>query len=330
MQHIWQQQPHWLKTASWLIIPAIVVIGVIEHNRREARVQANYVRLESSQPSEARQAAEDLVRGCRQHARLPWFPAYLAERLFGNCRPLASVSLQGINLSNAVLGNADFGFVNLSDANLQDADLRKANLFKANLSNADLRDANLNSTHLFNADFFEANLSGAQFREADFFNADLFGTTLSNADLSHGILRDVNLLAADLSNADLSDADLSNVNLRYTNLRDANFVNANLNSTSLNHANLSNVNLQYADLSDANFSNAILLSTDFRHAHTLMPEQLVGEAPPLLCNVALPEHINIDPNRDCDALAEPLAEQVGITLEEAQKLVNQLRQMPFE
>ncbi len=171
-----------LKTASWLIIPALLVVGLVESNLHERKVREDYARLSERGTYGERKAVEDLVQGCAEQ----WLPNYFSERFFGNCR----------TLTYAPLSEAKLIF-----ANLINASLRSANLIFANLINASLRSANL-----INASLRSANLSGANLINAD----------LSNADLSFANLSFANLSNADLSNADLSDAILLNTTFNDT------------------------------------------------------------------------------------------------------------------
>ena len=91
-------------------------------------------------------------------------------------------------------------------ADIQGADLTNANLTEANLQGADLTNANLRYANLTDADLTNANLQGADLTEA----------ILTDADLTNA-----NLQGAVLTNADLQGAILTNANLRYTNLTGA-------------------------------------------------------------------------------------------------------------
>ncbi|MEM9148932.1 MAG: pentapeptide repeat-containing protein, partial [Cyanobacteria bacterium P01_F01_bin.3] len=191
---LWQRRWQRLKTASWLIIPAVIVVGVVEYNMREASIKADYARLDRKGGYEEKRAVQDLVAGCGQSKGT--VQNYLAERIFGNCRSLARAPLSESDLSSANLSNAD-----LSNAALSDTVLSNANLSSANLSNAVLSDAVLS-------------------------NANLNAANLSNAVLSNAVLSNANLNAANLRDVDLSDAVLSNAYLNAANLRDVDLSSA--------------------------------------------------------------------------------------------------------
>jgi uncharacterized protein YjbI with pentapeptide repeats len=268
-QSIKQRRWNRLKIASWLIIPAFIVVGVVEYNLREASVKADFARLGQEGTYEEKRAAEALVQGCVAQNQMGWLPSYLAERLFGNCRylrqaPLAKADLAGANLNYAQLFDANLNNANLEHATLWGADLTGADITKVNLNNADLRNAKLDS----------ANLTDTKLKEAD--------------------LRSVNLSDANLWGADLQDATLA-----YANLRNAKLIGADLSSA----------NLIRAKLESANLSSAILLSTDLSNSIGLDLYQLTGSDPPFICATTLPDAMKDLSDRDCDRLPQELLER---------------------
>ncbi|MFP4006565.1 MAG: pentapeptide repeat-containing protein [Spirulinaceae cyanobacterium] len=173
------------------------------------------------------------------------------------------------------------------------------------------------------ADLKGANLSGADFKGADFCGADLKGSNLSGADLSNADLKYANLSDADLNGCNLSGADL-----RYANLSRADLRYANLSGVHLNCAILSDANF-----SDANLSGALLFFINSRDVLNLEPLQLEAEPSPFLCNVALPTYAHqppVNPNRDCHRIPQLLSDRYDISLEEAQGIVNEARQHPWD
>jgi hypothetical protein len=83
------RQQHWnrIKTASWLIIPALAIGVVIEYQIREQGITNDYARLNDTGYEESR-AVQNLVRGCDAP---DWLRPYVAERVFGNCRSLSFI-----------------------------------------------------------------------------------------------------------------------------------------------------------------------------------------------------------------------------------------------
>jgi uncharacterized protein YjbI with pentapeptide repeats len=329
-----QRQWSRLKTASWLIIPAILVIGVVENNIREESVKADYARLDSDSQYEEKQAVEDLVRGCWGQQQATWLPSYLAERLFGNCRALVRAPLDNADLRNADLYNAnliaaDLYKARLYYAGLTDASLSYADLRNADLRNADLRNADLRNTILTAADLTDASLSYADLRNANgsgiLSRADLRNAILTDASLSYADLNDADLRNADLRDAVLNDvvlhyADLRNAILTDADLRNARLTDADLNGAILADADLTDADLRNARLTDADLRNAFLLATDLRDTRSLTIQQLTGENQPYLCNVALPDTIDLDQNRDCARLPGIL-ERYGWRAEDAEQIV---------
>ncbi len=139
-------------------------------------------------------------------------------------------SLNGANLADAVLFNADFSATEKvgEDIVVITADLTKADLSRAALQGADLTRCTLDQATLTEAALQSADLSSASLQEADLSyatlqSADLSAaappgfppgssppttTNLTDTDLSHAALQSADLSGADLTDADLTDADL--------------------------------------------------------------------------------------------------------------------------
>jgi uncharacterized protein YjbI with pentapeptide repeats len=201
------QQRRWnrLKTASWLIIPALIVVGLVEYNLHEFSVNRDRARLDQEGTYEEKRGAEALVKGCPAQKQRAWLPSYLAERLFGNCRSLDQAPLEKANLRFAYLIGAELRFANLKDAYLTSANLKGADFRYANLENANLTLVNLEGANLRHA-----NLEGANFNSAYLIGTDLIDANLSSTNLSFADLSKANLKSANLNNAILLGTDLSN------------------------------------------------------------------------------------------------------------------------
>lgn len=141
---------------------------------------------------------------------------------------LNGLDLKESNLREANLIHADLSEANLSNADLKDANLINANLAYADLRNADLKEANLRKVNLNNVNLREANLYGANLSYADLNNSALNNADLREANLYRAFCYYTNLCGADLRNADLSYADMYGANLRDTNLFGVNLKNANI------------------------------------------------------------------------------------------------------
>lgn len=150
---------------------------------------------------------------------------------------------------------------------------------KADLSNIDLSGA-----YLYQADLSGTNLSFATLRDTDLGRANLKG-----AILSYALLNGAGFLGADLSCVDLSNAVLNGANLISCNLSDA-----NLGGAYLIDADLSNANLSGAVL-----NGAFLIRSNLHSAKGVTWEQL---AQTKLCQVTLPDGVELDPDRDCEEL----------------------------
>ena len=162
--------------------------------------------------------------------------------------------------------------------------------------------------------------------------------------------RDAILLDSNFSKANLVESNFENVNLvdnqfqearlyrskfQYAVIVASHFQNAHIVEGSLQNARFIGGSLQGANLSETKLERALFIDTDLRGVQGLVKEQLTGENSPLICNTTLPEELAIDPNRDCDRLAEmslkyfPQQENgEGLaTVEEAEKQLQTLRQL---
>lgn len=234
---------------------------------------------------------------------------------------MSKANLANSDLSGSVLIRVDLSHANLgclppeSKDRSQCSDLSYANLSGANLSSANLRGANL----------IEANLEGANLDSADLRGADLTGF------IGGANLEGANLGFADLSESNFQESILINANLNWSLLSKTNLEGAILKGANFNFAILSETNLS-SSLEDVSFLSAILLATDLRDARDLTPQQLERKhQPPLLCNVALPKGIKVDPDRDCKDIPQVLFDRYRgwfnfKTLKDAEDAVNQIRQ----
>ena len=141
---------------------------------------------------------------------------------------LNGLDLKESNLREANLIHADLIEANLSNADLKDANLINANLAYADLRNADLKEANLRKVNLNNVNLREANLYGANLSYADLNNSALNNADLREANLYRAFCYYTNLCGADLRNADLREANLFRANLKDANLFGVNLKNANI------------------------------------------------------------------------------------------------------
>lgn len=184
---------------------------------------------------------------------------------------LSGANLSGANLSGANLSGTDLSGADLSEANLSHADLNHANVSKAILSSAKLREDNLTYTDLTGAQLDSAHLEYAVLIQATLSLADLYKSTLTATNLSSAILKDANLGFAHLDHAILRNATLLYADLDHAVLTQADFSEAKMNHVDLNHATLTNARLNGATLDGADVSQS-----------GITPQQLqdAGETPP--------------------------------------------------
>ncbi len=148
----------------------------------------------------------------------------------------------------------------------QNRDREQANGWRLDLSGAVLRQANFRGAHLEKAnlafaclekaDFREANLDGACLTHARLGEADFYHAHLNGADLRHARLERANLWDAHLNGAKLNNAHLKRANLGYARLEGAYLWDSDLEGTTLNSARLKWADLQGAHLEFANLVNA--------------------------------------------------------------------------
>ena len=100
---------------------------------------------------------------------------------------LSTKKCLGCNLRGANLDKADLNGVDLSNAILIDADLDETNLSNANLSGADLTDADLGKANLTGANLSKANFTKADLEDANLTNANVTDTIFTGADLERVI-----------------------------------------------------------------------------------------------------------------------------------------------
>lgn len=113
--------------------------------------------------------------------------------------------LEGVDLSEANLDNANLCGVYLNYAILNGASLASVHLKMSYLNDVDLADANLNY----------ADLSSVQLKRTTLAGTDLYGANLCGADLREANLERADLTGTNLNGADLTEASLSGADLRW-------------------------------------------------------------------------------------------------------------------
>ena len=314
-----QQLFNRLKTASWLIIPTVLTIGLVEYSIRDNRVRENIANLSSDNKDQQKQAVQNLVAGCQAKEELFWFP-YIGEIFYGLCRSLRYRSLISADLRGVDLRNAD----------LRNTDLRDTDLSGANLSGADLRDADLaSSTSSDNGpNFSYANLSNAQvggtyFIGADFSNAILRNTLIRGSTLRFSSFRSANLEDASLSGSDFVGSDFSYASLRNTSFNESLLIEGNFSNTELQGTDLRGADLYRTNFNKARLKGTKLLGgTEFgvHPADFAVYRDVSRFSGAIFCNTILPDEASLpgsvrplDSDRDCKELGidpetgEPIA-----------------------
>lgn len=158
-----------------IVVGMVVSVGAILgqfwiDNRREERYQA--MELRQSRQAEQLQNLQFVRSG--------------SSRDPDQDRPYAALDLEGQELGELQLANADFAYANLAYTNLSHANLAHANFDRADLTGANLTLANLTDADLSIDDYLNdpdqpgATLDGANLRGADLTGADLARASLNN------------------------------------------------------------------------------------------------------------------------------------------------------
>jgi uncharacterized protein YjbI with pentapeptide repeats len=186
-----QRQWNRVKTASWLIFPALLITGIVDYSLHRSKIEQYYNNLNGADQGEERESTLFLTQDCSNGPKT----SYFQERLTGRyCRSLAGRQFsRQATLNNAVLIYADLRSAFLRSAFLRSADLSDADLNSADLRSADLRSADLRSAVLNNAFLSDADLNSADLRSAVLRSADLRSADLSDAFLSDAFLSDADL-----------------------------------------------------------------------------------------------------------------------------------------
>ncbi len=127
-------------------------------------------------------------------------------------KPGKHSTIEGLNLTEAILpgldlSNSDIRGVNFTDADLAHLNAKKSNWFEvSSLAGANLSGANLSEAKLSHINLSGANLSGANLSWADLIGANLSGANLSGANLSGANLSGAKLDRVDFSRANLDGA----------------------------------------------------------------------------------------------------------------------------
>jgi uncharacterized protein YjbI with pentapeptide repeats len=187
-----------------------------------------------------------------------------------------AIDLEGANLNDVALADADLWGANFSGARLCRAELTEARLSGSVLRRADLREATLERADLWSADLRQADLTGSKASLVNLGSANLSGAYLSQADLAEADLQGANLASANLTMADLREARMSKVNLQH----------AILWGSKLDGAELADADLTGADLTGASLVGAHLAGACLRGA-TVSRGQL--EAAASLVGAILPD-----------------------------------------
>ena len=171
--------------------------------------------------------------------------------------------LDGLNLANRNLVEADFTAASLVGATLYGSNLERANFYCA-----DLRGCNLQATKLVRADLRGAGFKGASLSYAILDGADLRAARMMIVGANGAALIDPNNQDAPMHVPD--GVDFSNCSLK-----NASFGNAKLDNADFGGAILEGVKFNGAKLKNVSFRGAVLTGVDLT-SFNLPPETLEG------------------------------------------------------
>ena len=215
-------------------------------------------------PTELRKEASvtfsqpELNKILAQHER------YAMQR--GGSRALMKYArLDGLNLANRNLKEAEFSGASFVKANLFGSNLTRASLYCADLRRCDLRNTNLNGADLRGASLNGANLSYA---------------TLDHADLRSAVMMKMGpdgFCIIDRSDSAMGGRGFGTVGVDFSNcsVRHASFGNAQLDGANFSGALLEGANFKGAKLINATFRGAVLTGVNLKDL-AVAPEALEG------------------------------------------------------
>jgi len=191
--------------------------------------------------------------------RAPYAPAELQAILAGHERyvlgrggvraSFKGALLDGVDLSNRKLDEADFTGASLTGVNLNGASLTRASLYCANLRRTTLQHARLE----------QADLRGASFR-----GADLSHAVLDNADLRAAKMMLVGEAGVSVVNHGKDDSVFGGVDFSNCSLRHSSFGKAKLDGAIFDGAMLVGTNFRGARLTNASFTGAVLMGVNMQ------------------------------------------------------------------
>ena len=178
------QRIQFLKIASVIITPILILSGLIEAQYRENNIEKDYEMLTSiSIKSVKKKAILNLIQGCPKTKKFKLQSSYLTERFFGNCRTLLQAQLNSTELFNSNFSHSDLYETNFIKADLYQSDFSYTNLNNSNLTSTDLRYANLSNSNLSDADFSYTDLSHANLQFANLSSVNFHQSLLLNTNL---------------------------------------------------------------------------------------------------------------------------------------------------
>lgn len=186
--------------------------------------------------------------------------------------------LDGLNLANRNLAEADFSGASLVNATLYGSNLTRANFYCADLRGGNLRCANLARADLRGASFRGASLSNAVLDDADMRAAVMMfvgpgGDKVSVLDRNKGSVDNNAPVGVDFSNCSMKKVSLGNAKLN-----GANFSGAILHGANFKGAQLPNVNLDGAVLTGVQMKDLVVPASALKGCVTDSSPESIAKA----------------------------------------------------
>jgi uncharacterized protein YjbI with pentapeptide repeats len=196
----------------------------------------------------------------------------------------AQAKAQPVDLQGTPLEAQDFSRIVVSGLTLANvhgprSDWTLARLEGVNLNNAQLFEADFSRAHFLRVTLDRAVLDRAILRDADFSGTSMLHTRAPNLSAERAVFARMRAIDADFDGSDFTGADFSGADLRASRFGRANLAAAKLLNADLRGADLARANLASANLKGARVDCATRLPTGFNaDAAMLVPLDLCGGA----------------------------------------------------
>lgn len=174
---------------------------------------------------------------------------------------LASSRLDGVDLKNVSMPQAQCSATSFEQTEFGGADLSGANFVDANLKGAKLQNAQLTLAAFVRANLSGANLEGAVLDQARLVKCDVSSASLQHIHAKKSVWHLSTLTACDLSGSILDGSDMVGADLQKADLRKASMVGVKLDLTKQADLKIDRDSLTVASPSDPGYAGFVMQST---------------------------------------------------------------------